>query len=266
MRGNQTGDQTLEVKRRRLEKKNVLLLISSLKIFSDKLSILEQVHNDSKVYSRFERQYEVVWIPIIVYYVPLTDETRTEFENLQSTMPRYTVGDRLLLEKPTIRFIKEVWHLKSEPILVVLDSTGEVVSPNAMLIWGSSAFPFHKLKKANTFSCTEGDNIKWDRRFTSTACGVADVSGIALEMFHMRKSNKKAKVKKVTKIINSEKLSHARVQLQSGKDDENDTTIQQIKKVRVFQINTRIPENMKCPECSRILEKYISLVCSHEAH
>ncbi|KAK8653267.1 hypothetical protein V6N13_127276 [Hibiscus sabdariffa] len=62
-------------------------------------------------------------------------------------MPWYTVGDRLLIEKPAIRFIKEVWHLKSKPILVVLDSTGEVFSPNAMLIWGSSAFPFHKFER-----------------------------------------------------------------------------------------------------------------------
>ncbi|KAK8607285.1 hypothetical protein V6N13_053027 [Hibiscus sabdariffa] len=29
--------------------------------------------------------------------------------------------------------------------------------------------------------------------------------------------------------------------------------------------NTRISENIKCPECSRILEKYIGLLCCHEA-
>ena len=135
-----------------LRRKNVLLLISSLEFSSDELGILEQIYNESRVQSpRLESPYEVVWIPIVDRsIVPLTDETRTKFENLRSTMTWYSVVDPLFVEKPVVRFIKEVWHFRTKPILVVLDSQGRVVSPNAihmMWIWGSTAFPFTSLRE-----------------------------------------------------------------------------------------------------------------------
>ncbi|XVE67805.1 hypothetical protein DITRI_Ditri09bG0018000 [Diplodiscus trichospermus] len=225
-----------------LRRKNVLLLISSLEFSSDELSILEQIYNDSRIHpGRLESQYEVVWIPIVDRsIIPLTDETRTKFETLQSTMPWYSVEDPLIIQKPVIRFIKEVWHFRTKPILVVLDPQGKVVSPNAihmMWIWGSTAFPFTTLreealwreetwrlellvdgidpmilnwiKEGKYIFLYGGDDVEWVRRFATTARSVASAARIPLEMVYVGKSSKREQVKKVTAFISMEKLSYS---------------------------------------------------------
>lgn len=128
----------------------MLLLISGLDISSDELSILEQIYNESRLHAtRLGSQYEVVWIPIR----PVgqwNDPMQKQFESLQSTMPWYTVYHPSLIDQAVIRFIKEIWHFRNKPILVVLDPQGKVVSPNAlhmMWIWGSNAFPFTSLRE-----------------------------------------------------------------------------------------------------------------------
>ncbi|KAK8502858.1 hypothetical protein V6N13_003325 [Hibiscus sabdariffa] len=364
-----------------LRRKNVLLLISSLEIASDELAILEQIYNESRVHAtRLESQYEVVWIPIVDHsIVPLPEETQTKFENLLSTMPWYSVQDPLLIQKPVIRFIKEVWHFRTKPILVVLDPQGKVVSPNAihmMWIWGSTAFPFTSLreealwreetwrlellvdgidpmvlnwiKEDKYIFLYGGDDIEWVRRFATSARSVASASRIPLEMVYVGKSRKREQVKKVTGVINAEKLSYAwqdqamvwffwtRIEsmlfskIQLGRADDQDPMMQQIKKllsydrsggwavlsrgsniavnghsttvlpalggydewkVNVaekgfdlafkeyhdkihdvahpccrfeFPTTTRTPENMRCPECHRIMEKYASFICCHD--
>ena len=129
-----------------LRRKNVLLLISGLPISQDELSILEQIYNESRVNRTWrESQYEVVWVPVVDRSVVWTDAMQNRFESLQATMPWYSVYTPKLINKAVIRFIKEVWHFRNKPILVVLDPQGKVVSNNAihmMWIWGSPAFPF----------------------------------------------------------------------------------------------------------------------------
>ncbi|KAG5534790.1 hypothetical protein RHGRI_022787 [Rhododendron griersonianum] len=171
-----------------LRRKNVLLLISSLNISPDELSILEQIYNESRQHAtRLDNLYEVVWIPIVDRSVqqridpivdrsvqqqtdpivdrsvqqrtyPIvdrsvqqwTDPMQKQFESLQSTMPWYTVHHPSQIDRAVIRFVKERWHFRNKPILVVLDPQGRVVSPNAihmMWIWGSNAFPFTSLRE-----------------------------------------------------------------------------------------------------------------------
>ncbi|GMJ09393.1 Arabidopsis thaliana sieve element occlusion-related 1, sieve element occlusion b [Hibiscus trionum] len=276
------GSTKREVSLDVLRRKSVLLLISSLEFANDELAILEQIYNDSRIHAtRLESQYEVVWIPIVDRsIIPLPEETRTKFENLLSTMPWYSVKDPLLIEKPVIRFIKEVWHFRTKPILVVLDPQGKVVSPNAihmMWIWGSTAFPFTSMreealwreetwrldllvdgidplilnwiKEGKYIFLYGGDNIDWVRRFTAQARSVASASRIPLEMVYVGKSNKREQVKKVTGVINAEKLSYAwedqamvwffwtRLEsmlfskIQLGRADDQDLMMQQIKKL-----------------------------------
>ena len=134
-----------------LRRKNVLLLISGLNISLEELSILEQIYNDSRHHpTRLESQYELVWIPIVDSSIKWTDPRQKQFETMQSTMPWYTVQHPSLIGKPVVRFIKEKWHLKNKPILVVLDTQGKVVSHNAihmMWIWVSNAFPFTRSRE-----------------------------------------------------------------------------------------------------------------------
>jgi hypothetical protein len=117
---------------------------------NDELSILEQIYNESRTHeARLDSQYEVVWVPIVDRSVQ-SDAMKEKFESMQSSMPWFTVYHPSLIEKAVIRFMKEVWHFRNKPILVVLDPQGKVVSPNAlhmMWIWGSSAFPFTSLRE-----------------------------------------------------------------------------------------------------------------------
>uniref|UniRef100_A0A5B6ZZS7 Protein SIEVE ELEMENT OCCLUSION B-like n=1 Tax=Davidia involucrata TaxID=16924 RepID=A0A5B6ZZS7_DAVIN len=224
-----------------LRRKNVLLLISGLNISGEVLSILEQIYNESRTHGTFRMDtlYEVVWIPIADPSVQWTDSMENQFKNLQSTMPWYSVHHPSLINRVVIRFIKEVWHFRNKPILVVLDPQGRVVSPNAihmMWIWGSNAFPFTSLREealwreetwklellVNGMDQTilnwirdgkyifmyGGDDIEWIRKFTRTARSVAQAANIPLEMIYVGKSNKKELVRKVIASIMVEKLGY----------------------------------------------------------
>ncbi|KAK3413100.1 hypothetical protein EUGRSUZ_I01711 [Eucalyptus grandis] len=235
--GNSKKRVNIEVLRRR----NVLLLISWLDISQDELSILEDMHSESKLHATQHEihQYEVVWIPMVDCSVKWTDPMQKQFEALQSTMPWYTVYHPSLIDEAVIRFIKEKWHYRKKPILVLLDPQGKVVCPNAihmMWIWGSNAFPFTTLKeealwKEETWRLEllvdgidqtiltwinegkyiflyGGDDIEWIRKFTAAARQVALAARIPLEMVYVGKSNKREKVRQVIATINVEKLSY----------------------------------------------------------
>ncbi|XP_052197896.1 protein SIEVE ELEMENT OCCLUSION B-like isoform X6 [Diospyros lotus] len=223
-----------------LRRKNVLLLISGLGISQDELSILEQIYRESRTHAvRMDTLYEVVWIPIVDPSLQGTDFIQ-KFESLQSTMPWYTVHHPSIIDRAVIRFVREKWHFRNKPILVVLDPQGKVVSPNAihmMWIWGSNAFPFTSfreevlwkeetwrlellvdgidqtildwIKEGKYVFMYGGDDIEWIRRFTTRAKAVAKTVGIPLEMVYVGKSHKKEPVRRVTTIIEAENLSYA---------------------------------------------------------
>ncbi|XP_011014351.1 PREDICTED: uncharacterized protein LOC105118161 [Populus euphratica] len=222
-----------------LRRKNVLLLISGLDMSNDELSILEQIYNESRHHEgRLDSQYEVVWIPIVDRSVQ-SDPMKEKFESMQSSMPWFTVYHPSLIEKAVIRFIKEVWHFRNKPILVVLDPQGKVVCPNAlhmMWIWGSSAFPFTSLREESLWRDETwrlellvdgidpvilnwikegkyiflygGDDDEWVRKFTNTARTVAQSARIPLEMVYVGKSSKREKIRRVIATITGEKLSY----------------------------------------------------------
>ncbi|PPD78524.1 hypothetical protein GOBAR_DD24550 [Gossypium barbadense] len=119
-----------------------------------------------------QSHYEVVWIPVVERSgVPLSEETRTRFEALRSSMPWYSVEDPFLIEKPVMRFIKEI-------------KDGKYI-----FLYG-------------------GDDMEWISKFVASARTVASAFGIPLEMVYVGKSNKREQVKKVAAIIKERKLSH----------------------------------------------------------
>ncbi|KAF5739583.1 hypothetical protein HS088_TW12G00792 [Tripterygium wilfordii] len=223
-----------------LRRKNVLLLISGLDISQDELSILEQIYNESRHHAaRLDSQYEVVWIPVVERDISWDDSSERKFGTLHSTMQWYIVQHPLLIEPSVIRFIKEIWHFRNKPILVVLDPQGRVASPNAlhmMWIWGSNAFPFTSpreealwkeetwrlellvdgidpiilnwIKEGKYIILYGGDDIEWVRKFTNNARTVALAERIPLEMVYVGKSSKREQVKRVISTITAEKLSY----------------------------------------------------------
>ncbi|XP_010069166.2 protein SIEVE ELEMENT OCCLUSION B [Eucalyptus grandis] len=121
-----------------LRRKNVLLLISDLKLSSHDLSILVKIYNEPK----FHENHEILWIPVVDQD---SEDLPNVFENLQSQMPWCSTHYPTLINKVAIRIIKEKWHFRNEPIVVVLDPQGKVESQNAMSMirmWGFNAFPF----------------------------------------------------------------------------------------------------------------------------
>ncbi|KAJ6670160.1 PROTEIN SIEVE ELEMENT OCCLUSION B [Salix viminalis] len=223
-----------------LRRKNVLLLISGLDISNDELSILEQIYIESKHHgARLDSQYELVWVPIMDHSVQWSDTMNEKFKSMQSSMPWFTVYHPSVIEKPVIRFIKEVWHFKNKPILVVLDPQGKLVCPNAlhmMWIWGSNAFPFTSLREESLWReetwrlellvngidpvilnwinegkyifLYGGDDIEWVRKFTNNAQAVAQAARIPLEMVYVGKSSKREKTRQLMATITMEKLSY----------------------------------------------------------
>ncbi|XAR51936.1 hypothetical protein NMG60_11006744 [Bertholletia excelsa] len=220
-----------------LRRKNVLLLISSLDISQIELAIIEHTYNKSTQVPWLDHPYELVWIPIIDRSIEWTEEMQNEFENLQSIMQ--WVYNPSLIDRAVVRFVKEKWHFRNEPILVVLDPQGKVVSPNAlhmMWIWGSNAFPFTSLREENLWKeetwglellvngidstvlnwiregkyifLYGGDDINWIRRFTTNARTVAQAARIPLEMVYVGQSSKRERVRQVMATITAENLSH----------------------------------------------------------
>ncbi|KAL2343119.1 hypothetical protein Fmac_004404 [Flemingia macrophylla] len=223
-----------------LRKKLVLLYITDLHNVSDQeLVIFEQMYLESREdSSRLESQYALVWIPVVDKADSL-NEVKPKFEKLQSMMSWYSIYDPFLLKPATIRYIKEVWHFKTKPILVVLDPQGKVVNLNAipmMWIWGSLAYPFSSSKEealwneetwglsllADTidpsllewmsegkYICLYGgDDMQWIRKFTSTAKSLASALQLPLEIIYVGKSNPGKKVQEINNAIQNQKLSN----------------------------------------------------------
>ncbi|PON53339.1 Sieve element occlusion [Trema orientale] len=121
-----------------LKKKNVLLVISGLDITEEEISILRPIHEATKK----DNQYHIVWIPIVEKW---TDELEKKFEDLRTKMPWYVV--HYFSPIAGIKYIKEEWHYKGKPAVVVINPQGKVEISNALhliRVWGMKAFPFNK--------------------------------------------------------------------------------------------------------------------------
>ncbi|KAK7859950.1 protein sieve element occlusion b [Quercus suber] len=119
-----------------IDKQNILLFISGVDISIDEISILEPIYDAI----RKEEQYKIVWIPIVDQW---NDDMRKKFEMLKSKMPWYVV--QYISPIAGIKFIKEEWHFKNKPIIVVMNPKGKVECPYAIhmiRVWGMRAFPF----------------------------------------------------------------------------------------------------------------------------
>ncbi|PKI56427.1 hypothetical protein CRG98_023165 [Punica granatum] len=103
-----------------LRRKNVLLLISDLKLASSDLSILVNVYNECKFQ---ESQYDIMWVPI-VDQAEFSEDMLNQFENLQSQMPWCSEHYPTLINKVAIKITKKKWHFRQEAITVVLGPQG----------------------------------------------------------------------------------------------------------------------------------------------
>ncbi|XP_059445360.1 protein SIEVE ELEMENT OCCLUSION B-like [Corylus avellana] len=106
-----------------LKEKNILLFISSLNISSDDISTLIPIY----IGIRKKDKFKIVWIPIVEQW---TNYLRMQFEMLRSDMPWYIM--QYFSPVAGIKFIKEEWHFDNEPIVVELNSQGDVKNKDAL--------------------------------------------------------------------------------------------------------------------------------------
>ena len=119
--------------------RNVYLLISTLDITEEEISVLRPVHDAIKT----DEQYKIIWILIVEEW---SDHLRRKFEALKAKMPRYVVQQFGSIEG--YKYIKEKWHFKTRPMVVVLNPQGKVQHTNAFRLiqaYGMKAFPFTTL-------------------------------------------------------------------------------------------------------------------------
>ncbi|KHN13158.1 protein SIEVE ELEMENT OCCLUSION B-like [Glycine soja] len=124
-----------------LKKKNVYLFISSLDITEEEISVLRPVYDSIKT----NDQYKIVWIPIVEEW---TEQLHKKFEVLKSKMPWYVVQHSGTIAG--YKYIKEEWHFKKKPMVVVLSPQGKVQHSNAFHLiqaHGTRAFPFTTLNE-----------------------------------------------------------------------------------------------------------------------
>ncbi|VVA33311.1 PREDICTED: SIEVE ELEMENT OCCLUSION [Prunus dulcis] len=116
--------------------KNLFLFFSSLDTCDrEHLSILESVNAEvSKT-----KDYKIVWIPVVEKW---NEKEEKDFYRLRSQMPWYTAKCSCL----HISDMKNKWDYEGKPILVVMDSDGQVKNRNALRMFGEkgiTAFPFY---------------------------------------------------------------------------------------------------------------------------
>ncbi|KAK1319223.1 hypothetical protein QJS10_CPB04g01616 [Acorus calamus] len=125
-----------------LRNKDVILFLSRPDISLEKLLLLaQQTHLQPH---NFEENYEIVWVPISRSN-HWTQSEEMVFSQWSQVLPWYTVRRPWSLSTSVVKYFSEVWNFKDEPLMVVLDTEGRVISMNAIdmvMVWGASAYPF----------------------------------------------------------------------------------------------------------------------------
>ncbi|XP_065042612.1 protein SIEVE ELEMENT OCCLUSION C-like isoform X3 [Musa acuminata AAA Group] len=123
-----------------LKNKVVIIFISRMDEYPEKLLlIIQQSRNKSLTTS--EEPYEIVWLPIN-FSAEVGEKTHNQIADM---IPWYSISEPSKVSPSVMKFIQQVWHFKGDPMMVVLDSYGKVLSLDAfdmIAIWGPNAYPF----------------------------------------------------------------------------------------------------------------------------
>ncbi|PQQ05208.1 protein SIEVE ELEMENT OCCLUSION C [Prunus yedoensis var. nudiflora] len=186
-----------------------------------------------------EDSYRIVWVPIPVSN-QWTDAEETIFEYLSNSLPWFSIRQPWLLNSAVVKFIKEAWNYKNEPVMVVLDSQGTVTNPNAidmLFIWGPKAYPFSASREEELWQeqnwtlqfmmdeidllltkwveegrniCIYGsDSIDWIVEFTDKM-EIIKSAGVQLELVYVGKRNSSQQdMRNIPATVSYKKLSSA---------------------------------------------------------
>ncbi|KAL1336540.1 hypothetical protein HN51_030899 [Arachis hypogaea] len=232
----------------KLKDKIVLLLISKSKLLAlEELLLLVQQTCDHPLNERFKDSYEIVWIPFPSSGTSWTDAEQSSFEFLSNSLPWYAVWKPRLLSSAVVKYIKDKWNYRDDPVIVTLDSNGTVANCNALdmiMIWGVRAYPFSASKEAELWEdqnltmqlllgdinpllaywvekgkniCIYGsENLPWIQQFSDCITKLKQ-QGLQLETIYVGYSNLTEQIKNImsssTEINESSQLSFTKMQL-----------------------------------------------------
>ncbi|KAL8160122.1 hypothetical protein V2J09_001659 [Rumex salicifolius] len=226
------GDTQKKVKLGVLNGKTVLLLISGLDMDPDQLTKLKKIYNES---SQLHEHFTIVWVPMVD---PTATWSDSQFDEVQSSMPWYSVSQPSIISKAAIRLFIQGLNFKGKPIVVSVDPQGKITSLNAlhmMWIWKNDAFPFTLAREGDLWKQQEslrleflvdaandepisnwvkedkyifvygGDqDIEQTKKFINLAKNVGAAAKINLELLYVGKSCKKETVQTLTEAIKTE--------------------------------------------------------------
>ncbi|KAG4989949.1 hypothetical protein JHK85_032932 [Glycine max] len=133
-----------------LKNKTVLLLISKPQLLNPiDIYLLVQQTCDHPLNERLRESYKIVWIPLPSSDT-WTEAEESSFNFMSDSLPWNAVRKPRLLSSAVVKYIREQWNYKDEPIMVALDSKGKVTNYNALdmiNIWGAQAYPFSASKE-----------------------------------------------------------------------------------------------------------------------
>lgn len=113
------------------------MFFSTLDITIEEISIFNPVYDHI---TKSKKPHKIVWIPIVEEW---NDQLKNKFESLKAKMPWYVLQHFAPIKG--IKYIKEKWQFKKQPMVVVLSPQGKVQHTNAfhmIQVWGIKGFPF----------------------------------------------------------------------------------------------------------------------------
>nr|XP_011457420.1 PREDICTED: uncharacterized protein LOC101308835 [Fragaria vesca subsp. vesca] len=221
-----------------LKGKIVILLFSRPEFLpiDETLLLVQQTHNYPHDYKNVEGSYKIIWIPIPVSSQWTTADA-TIFDFLSSILPWYSIRKPWLLNPAVVTFIKQAWNYKNEPVMVVLDSQGNVTNKNILdmlIIWGVIAYPFSASREEELWQeqnwtlkfmvdaidpiltkwveedrniCIYGSNsIDWILEFTGKM-EIIKSAGVNLEMVYVGKRNSSQQMRNILTVVDYKQLS-----------------------------------------------------------
>ncbi|KAL5552747.1 hypothetical protein UlMin_040148 [Ulmus minor] len=131
-----------------LENKVVILLITKPEFLPIEQTLLLVQQTYDHLHIKTE-SHKFVWIPVSISSF-WTEREKQNFKLLSHSLPFYSIRKPWTLGSALEKFTKQAWNYKDDPIMVVLDSKGNVSNFNAIdmvFIWGVRAYPFSDSRK-----------------------------------------------------------------------------------------------------------------------
>ncbi|KAJ0094960.1 hypothetical protein Patl1_15995 [Pistacia atlantica] len=196
-----------------LKDKVVILLVSKPELLPlEELFLLVHQTYDHPHSKNLEGSYEIVWVPIS-FSDTWTNAEKESFDLLSNYLPWFSVWQPQSLDSAVVKFIKQEWKFKDEPIMVVLEFKRDV--SKEIQLWEKENWTLQlmideidpqlaKWVEEGRNICLYGsDNLHWIRKFSAKINEIKG-NGLQLDVVYVGKKNPSEQVGNILTVINEE--------------------------------------------------------------